>query len=277
MSVPMKNYVIGDIQGCYRALKQILKKANFDAQHDKLWAVGDLVARGPDSLSTLSFCQDLGPQFDTVLGNHDLNLIAIAFGIRKPKAQDRLQGLLESERFHNTIDWLLTKPLALRPTKKTLITHAGLHPKWSLKDALRLSSEVQTLLKSGSASDFLKDMYGNQPDRWSSELIGTNKHRFVVNALTRMRYLKKNTALEFDTKCHPSSAPSGLLPWFNFDNQNLSNQHTLLFGHWASLLGQLPKSYECKAKVVPLDTGYVWGNSLSLYCIETGKTIRYQA
>jgi bis(5'-nucleosyl)-tetraphosphatase (symmetrical) len=273
----MKNYVIGDIQGCYRALKQILKKADFDPQNDKLWAVGDLVARGPNSLSTLSFCQDLGPHFDTVLGNHDLNLIAIAFGIRKPKTQDRLQNLLDSERFQSTIDWLLTKPLALKPAKKTLITHAGLHPLWSVKDALRLSSEVQSLLQSKSASDFLRDMYGNQPEKWSSELTGTNKYRFAVNAFTRMRYLKKNTALEFDTKCHPSSAPSGLLPWFNFDNPNLSDQHILLFGHWASLLGQLPKNYGCKARVLPLDTGYVWGNALSLYCLETGKTIQYQA
>jgi bis(5'-nucleosyl)-tetraphosphatase (symmetrical) len=273
----MKNYVIGDIQGCYKALKQILKKANFDPKVDKLWAVGDLVARGPDSLSTLSFCQDLGPHFDTVLGNHDLHLIAIAHGLRKPKSQDRLQGLIDSKGFERIVDWLMTKPLALKPAKKTLITHAGLYPKWSLKQALQLSSEVQTLLQSNCAADFLNAMYGNQPEKWSAKLTGMDRHRFVVNACTRMRYLKNSNALEFDTKCHPSSAPSDLSPWFNINNPNLTPQHSLFFGHWASLLGQLPKNSGCTAQIHALDTGYVWGNSLSMHCIETGETIRYQA
>jgi bis(5'-nucleosyl)-tetraphosphatase (symmetrical) len=273
----MKNYVIGDIQGCYKALKEILKKANFDPSVDKLWAVGDLVARGPDSLSTLSFCQDMGPHFNTVLGNHDLHLIAIAFGLRKPKPQDRLQALIDSKRFESIIDWLMTKPLALKPAKKTLITHAGLYPKWSIKQALQLSSEVQSLLQGKFAADFLNDMYGNQPEKWSSELTGMDRHRFVVNAFTRMRYLKKNTALEFDTKCHPSSAPIGILPWFSIDNPKLSEQHSLFFGHWASLLGQLPNKTGCKAQIHALDTGYVWGNTLSMYCLETGITIRYHA
>ncbi|MBT1451051.1 symmetrical bis(5'-nucleosyl)-tetraphosphatase [Glaciecola sp. XM2] len=273
----MRNFVVGDIQGCYRALKRVLKKADFDPAADKLWAVGDLVARGPDSLSTLSFCRDLGPHFETVLGNHDLHLIAIAFGLKKPKAQDKLKPLIDSKEFSNIIDWLLTKPLAVKPAKKTLITHAGLHPKWSIKDAIALSNEVQAILQGEFAADFLKDMYGNEPDKWSSKLSTMDRHRFVVNACTRMRYLRKNMALEFDTKCHPSSAPTGLAPWFMFENPSLTDKHTLLFGHWASLLGQVPASPGCKADVRALDTGYVWGNTLSLTCLETKKTIQYHA
>lgn len=273
----MKNLVVGDIQGCYKALRQILKKAKFDEKNDKLWAVGDLIARGPDSLSTLMYCQDLGPNFQTVLGNHDLHLIAIAFGIRSPKPQDKLQPLLSDKHFDSMIDWLIKQPLAVKPAKKTLITHAGLHPQWSMKKALRLSEEIQGVLQSDNAASFLNDMYGNMPDTWTDSLSGSDRYRFAVNAFTRMRFLKPNMALEFQSKSHPSSAPPDLKPWFMFDNPKLSNAHRLLFGHWAALLGQLPKQYRCPAKVRALDSGYVWGNSLSLYCIETDKTIQYHA
>lgn len=273
----MRNFVVGDVQGCYHALKGVLKKAEFNEQVDKLWSVGDLIARGPESLSTLAFCQDLGPQFETVLGNHDLHLIAIAFGIRTPKPQDRLQNLINDKRFDSMVEWLLKKPLAVKPTKKTLITHAGLYPKWSIKKALALSDEIQIVLQSNQAATFLKDMYGNTPDKWRNSLTGIERHRFVVNAFTRMRYLQPNMALEFDSKSHPSSAPADLLPWFMFDNPKVTQAHRLLFGHWASLLGQLPKKYRCAARIHALDSGYVWGNSLSLFCLETEKTIQYHA
>lgn len=273
----MNNYVIGDIQGCYKALRQILKKAKFDTNKDKLWAVGDLVARGPDSLSTLDFCQDLGPHFETVLGNHDLHLIAIAFGVRSPKPQDKLQKLLDSKQFSRTIDWLLSKPLAVKPVKKTLITHAGLHPNWSIKKALSLSNEIQTVLKSQSAAEFLRQMYGNKPDLWDDSLQGYDRYRFAVNAFTRMRFLTADLALEFDSKSHPSSAPADILPWYMFDNRKLDKEHRLLFGHWAALLGQLPKKITCPAKVYALDSGYVWGNSMSLHCLETEKTTQHHA
>jgi len=273
----MKNFVIGDIQGCYQALKKVLKKANFNPQKDKLWAVGDLIARGPDSLSTLSFCQDLGPHFESVLGNHDLHLIAIAFGLRSPKPQDKLQKLINDKNFSRTIDWLLSKPLAVKPAKKTLITHAGLYPSWSIKQALSLSDEIQSILQSSDASKFLDKMYGNTPDQWSDSLKDEDRYRFVVNAFTRMRFLRANLALEFESKSHPSSAPPHLLPWFMHDNPSLSKEHRLLFGHWAALLGKLPKNIKCPAKVHALDSGYVWGNSLSIYCLETNKTIQHHA
>nr|WP_136252561.1 symmetrical bis(5'-nucleosyl)-tetraphosphatase [Ningiella ruwaisensis] len=273
----MRNFVVGDIQGCYQALKRILKKAGFNAETDKLWAVGDLVARGPESLDTLKFCRDLGEHFETVLGNHDLHLIAIAHGVRSPKAQDKLNPLINDKSFDDIVSWLMTKPLAVKPAKKTLISHAGLYPAWSIKKAIALSDEIQLALQGKDVGAFLQSMYGNTPALWSEKLNGTDRQRFIVNAFTRMRYLKKDSALEFETKCHPSSAPSDLLPWFMFDNPKLSEKHTLFFGHWASLMGHLPKKTTCKAKVHALDSGFVWGNSLSLHCLETQKTIQYHA
>lgn len=273
----MKNFVIGDIQGCYRALKALLKKANFDPKVDKLWAVGDLVARGPDSLSTLNFCQDLGPHFETVLGNHDLHLMAIAYGIKKPKTQDKLTPLLEDKRFDTLIDWLRTKPLAVKPAKKTLIAHAGLYPTWSIKKAIKLSEEVQDVLQSKNIESFLKHMYGSHPNKWSDKLSDMDRYRFIVNAFTRMRYLRNDMSLEFESKSHPSSAPSDLLPWFDINNSKLTHEHRLLFGHWAALLGKLPKKIANNAQIHALDTGYVWGNSLSIYCLENAKTIQYHA
>ncbi|MFC4701624.1 symmetrical bis(5'-nucleosyl)-tetraphosphatase [Glaciecola siphonariae] len=273
----MKNFVVGDIQGCYKALRQVLKKAKFDPSTDKLWAVGDLVARGPDSLSTLAYCQDLGPHFDTVLGNHDLHLIAIAYGLRQAKPQDKLQKLIKHKDFSKTIDWLKSKPLAAKPAPKTLVTHAGLYPAWSIKKALTLSNEISDILQSERAGTFLSHMYGNVPDIWDEQLQGNDRHRFIVNAFTRMRYLRRDLSLEFESKSHPSSAPKDIAPWFMFDNTNITEKHTLLFGHWAALLGKLPKKYPCKAQIHALDSGYVWGNSLSVFCIESRKTFQHHA
>jgi len=227
----MNNFVVGDIQGCYRGLRRALKKAEFDEKRDKLWAVGDLVARGPDSLSTLSYLHDLGPHFQTVLGNHDLHLIAVAFGIRQPKSQDKLEKLLKHKRFNSLIDWLIKQPLAVKPAKRTLITHAGLYPKFSIKQALSLSAEVEQLLQSQDCNKLIK----------------------------------------------PSSTRDDLNPWFMFDNKRLKPDSTLLFGHWASLLGKLPNKYPCPATIHALDSGFVWGNCMSVYCIETKKIIRVQA
>jgi len=273
----MKNYVIGDIQGCYKGLKKVLKAAKFKPDEDKLWAVGDLIARGPDSLSTLAFLKDMGEHFDTVLGNHDLHLLAAAHGVSKVKPQDKLADLMKDKQFPAYIDFLLSKPLALQPQKHVLITHAGLYPQWSFKKALKMSGKVQKEILAPKPSDFFKNMYGNSPSTWSKTLSPTDKRRFAVNALTRMRYVDMSMALDFDTKTHPRNAPKNLLPWFEVNNSKLSSKDTIIFGHWASLLGQIPKSIACPAKVIALDTGYVWGNKMSLYCLETQQTTTISA
>lgn len=273
----MKNFVVGDIQGCYKGLRKLLKKAKFDPTTDKLWAVGDLIARGPESLETMQYLYDLGEQFETVLGNHDLHLLAIAHGIGKAKPQDKLSDLIQHKNFTRYIDYLLTKPLAVSPSENTLITHAGLYPQWSISKALKLSSEVQKQLQTDKPGKFLASMYGNMPNIWDKSLESENRYRFIVNACTRMRFLYTDKSLDFATKCHPQNAPSNLTPWFMLPNNKVDAQHTILFGHWASLLGEIPKTSPLKARVLALDTGYVWGNTLSLYCIEDKQVIKYKA
>ena len=271
-----KNYVIGDIQGCYKGLKRALKKANFKPNKDKLWAVGDLVARGPDSLSTMEYLYDLGPHFDTVLGNHDLHLIATAYGINKPKPQDKLDDLINNKHFLKYIDFLIRKPLAIQPVDDVLITHAGLYPKWSIKKALALSDEVQKELTGKKPQKFLTNMYGNTPNYWDNDFTGSERYRFIVNAFTRMRYLNMDYSLDFKNKCHPSDADKNIIPWFVAYNTKLKRNHTLLFGHWAALLGNLPLTTPNPSKIHALDTGFVWGNALTLLCLETNKIIQYQ-
>ncbi|WP_412972290.1 symmetrical bis(5'-nucleosyl)-tetraphosphatase [Glaciecola sp. MF2-115] len=260
----MRNYVVGDIQGCYKGLRKLLVSAGFNPNKDKLWAVGDLVARGPQSLETLKFLKDLGPEhFDTVLGNHDLHLIAMAHGISTPKPVDKLDSLMKDKSFDDLIEWLCTKKLALKPAKKHFISHAGLYPMWSTKKALKLADEVSDALMGPERTKFLKNMYGNSPNVWSKNLKGPERLRFVVNAFTRMRFLNAN-ALEFKTKCHPDAAPAELTPWYLCPNPKLKKNKVLLFGHWASLMGETHDE-----KIIALDTGFVWGKTMSLYCIES--------
>ena len=253
----MRNYVVGDIQGCYKGLLKLLVKAGFRPHKDKLWAVGDLVARGPDSLATMEYLYDLGPHFETVLGNHDLHLIACAYGVSRPKPQDKLEPLIQHKYFSRYIDFLLTKPLAIAPTQNTLISHAGLYPNWSISKALKLSQEIETQLQGEHIKKFLSNMYGNLPSKWHKNLEGYARYRFIINAFTRMRFVYKGTTLDFETKCHPKNAPSHITPWFKHQNSSLKSSQTLLFGHWASLLGEVPNSLPIDASVIALDTGYV--------------------
>jgi len=273
----MKNFVVGDIQGCYKGLRKLLKKAKFDPKTDKLWAVGDLIARGSESLETMQYLVDLGDSFETVLGNHDLHLVAIAHGLGKPKPQDKLDSLIKHKKFSSYIDYLLSKPLAVSPQSNLLITHAGLYPKWSIERALELSSEVQSQLQSKDPTAFLSSMYGNMPNLWHKDMEGDNRYRFIVNACTRMRFVNKDKSLEFTNKSHPQNAPAHLLPWFMLKNSKVNAEDTIIFGHWASLMGQIPNKTGIKGKAIALDTGYVWGNTLSLYCIESQKIIQQQA
>ncbi len=272
-----KNYVIGDIQGCYKGLRAALKKVKFNPEVDKLWAVGDLIARGPDSLSTLQYLSDLGPQFDTVLGNHDLHLIATAFGIHAPKSRDKLNTLINDRYFDKYIDFLLSKPLAIQPDENSIITHAGLYPKWSIKKALALSDEIHIQLNGSNPKKVLSNMYGNLPNSWDKSLTRHARNRFIINAFTRMRYLNHDYSLDFSNKCHPSYASKEIIPWYMALNPKLKPKHTIYFGHWAALLGEIPSNIPNPSNIKALDTGYVWGNSLSIYCIEDKKLFQYRA
>ena len=262
----MADYVVGDIQGCFTGLKKLLDSVSFNPNKDQLIAVGDLVGRGPQALETLEFLYSLGEQFDTVLGNHDLHLLAIYSGVRQAKANDKLDILLADKNIAVYVDWLRSKPLALAIDDNTLISHAGLYPQWSMQQALKLSAECSALLQSPNWQSHLAQMYGNKPDKWQENLSGHERWRFIINAFTRMRYMYDAKKLELKFKDAPNLAPKNLLPWFAIPNKNLSDNTKLLFGHWATLAGQTNSS-----QFIGLDTGYIWGKQLTMWQVQNGK------
>jgi len=264
----MSNYVVGDIQGCYSGLIKLLEKAKFNPKKDKLWAVGDLIARGPDSLKTLSYLHSLGDSFDCVLGNHDLHFLAIHSGLKLAKKNDELTALLESKKVDKFARWLRTKPLAKRINKHTLICHAGLYPQWSFKQAESFSDEVSAQLSGKKYQQLLANMYGPEPKSWNPALKNHDRLRFIINAFTRMRFITAQNELEFETKSSPSLASKNLLPWFTIGNDNLKKKQLVLFGHWATLMGRTNSN-----QFIGLDTGYVWGNKMTMYWLEQHKLI----
>lgn len=262
----MAIYIVGDIQGCFMGLQRLLKQVNFSAINDHLIAVGDLIGRGTQPLETLNYLYSLEESFDTVLGNHDLHLLAIYAGIRKAKPNDNLGTLLASPTLQTHINWLRRKPLALMADQDTLVTHAGLYPKWSVKKALKLSLEVSEQLQGNNWKAFLSKMYGNQPAAWQRSLRGAERLRFIVNAMTRMRFIKNKEELDLHCKTSPELAPDDLIPWFNVANKKLKAHQKVVFGHWASLHGDTHASQFCG-----LDTGYVWGQDMTLLNLCSGK------
>ncbi|WP_340678477.1 symmetrical bis(5'-nucleosyl)-tetraphosphatase [Paraglaciecola sp.] len=262
----MADYIVGDIQGCFDGLKKLLASVSFDPTKDKLIAVGDLVGRGPQSLETLEYLYSLGEQFDTVLGNHDLHLLAIYCGIRQAKPNDKLGKLLADKNIATYIHWLRGKPLALAIDDNTLVSHAGLYPQWSVQQALNLSAECSALLQSTSWQTHLAQMYGNKPDKWQVELSGNERWRFTINAFTRMRYMYDAQKLEFNCKDSPAKAPKNLSPWFEVSNKNLTDNTRLIFGHWATLAGQTNNR-----QFIALDTGYIWGQQLTMWQVQNNK------
>ncbi|MDC8830028.1 symmetrical bis(5'-nucleosyl)-tetraphosphatase [Alteromonas gilva] len=268
----MSTYIVGDIQGCYSGLRNLLNALAFDPANDTLYAVGDLIARGEDSLSTVQLLRDLGTSFKCVLGNHDLHMLAVSQGIKKVKDKDKLKPLLNSPALPDIIDWYRQWPLAMRIDEHHTMAHAGLYPGWSVAQILALSDEVSDQLKSNNWQSLLKNMYGDGPKKWQDKLTGIERQRFIINATTRMRFISKGSELDLKTKCAPGAAPSGLKPWFDVNNPQLPSSHTIVFGHWAALMGKTDST-----QFLALDTGYVWGNTLTAWCKETKQTISVKA
>lgn len=260
--------VVGDIQGCYSGLRRLLDKAGFEPQRDKLYAVGDLVARGEDSLATVQYLRSLGDAFSSVLGNHDLHFLAITQGIKKVKKSDRLASLLASDDLSEIIHWLRQFPLAQRLDENTVMVHAGLFPGWSSETLLSLSNEVSVMLRGENYKQLLEHMYDNGPEQWKDSVSGFARLRFVINACTRMRFIKKGLRLDFAHKEGIDSAPASLTPWFKIDNPALNSQERVIFGHWAALNGATNST-----QFVGLDTGFVWGNRLTLLKLEDNQQI----
>lgn len=253
----MATYAIGDIQGCYSELRLLLDKLKFESKTDRLWLVGDLVNRGPKSLQTLRFVKGLGQSATTVLGNHDLTLLAKSAGVKRVKDGDTLSSILKATDRDELLDWLRRRPLMHHDAQiGYTMVHAGLLPQWDLKLATACASEVERVLRGSGYVDFLEHMYGDQPNRWSSELSGWGRRRLITNTFTRLRYCDPKGRMAMEPNGAPGTQPKGLLPWFKVKGRRSANLR-IVFGHWSTL------GYLREKGLAALDTGCVWGGSLT--------------
>ena len=261
----MATYAIGDVQGCYRELVELLDTLNYDEHKDQLWFTGDLVNRGPGSLETLRLVKSLDPVM--VLGNHDLHLLAINAGKAALQKKDTVAPILDAPDRRELLSWLQRQPLLYRSRDPayTLI-HAGLPPQWSVVQAQALAAEVEAVLRVDAAADFFGHMYGNKPDLWSDHLQGWDRLRFITNCLTRLRYCEIDGRISMQEKGPPGRQADGLLPWYRVYGRQSAND-PIIFGHWATVrLGE--KQDFRSARVHALDTGCVWGNTLTAMRLE---------
>ncbi|MCY0963816.1 symmetrical bis(5'-nucleosyl)-tetraphosphatase [Parathalassolituus penaei] len=254
----MAIYAIGDIQGCFEPLQRLLNLIRFDPSHDQLWLAGDLVNRGPQSLEVLRWACDLGNRVTTVLGNHDLHLLARYYGSDRRSRGDTLDEVLAAPDCAELMWWLRQQPLVHHDEASGwCMVHAGLPPRWGPRKARRLAGEVEAILRSDQVEVFLAGMYGNKPDIWQKELQGIDRWRVIVNYLTRMRFIDVNGRLDLESKEGLDTAPPGFMPWFEAPDRKAESTR-LIFGHWAALNGEvnLPNLFA-------LDTGCVWGGQLT--------------
>ncbi|MDH1801454.1 symmetrical bis(5'-nucleosyl)-tetraphosphatase [Acinetobacter johnsonii] len=262
------NYVIGDVQGCFEALKALLKTIQFDPDQDFIWFAGDLVARGENSLGALRFIKKLVERnaAATVLGNHDLTLLAAARGIKTIKDKDNIRDVIDAIDSDDLIDWLRKQPLCVFPNATTVLTHAGIPTNWTAEQTAALAAEVEAVIAADDfdvVDAFLKEMYGKEPTLWSDELRGHARLRCIVNYLTRMRLTDSTGRLEFSFKDSLSDPmPEGFKPWFEFASQ-AAQTHKVVFGHWAALQGKTISD-----SIQNVDGGCVWGHQLMAYRLE---------
>jgi bis(5'-nucleosyl)-tetraphosphatase (symmetrical) len=256
----MATYAIGDIQGCYVEFQQLLEQICFDPAKDRLWLVGDLVNRGPDSLQVLRFVKSLGDKAITVLGNHDLHLLAVAEGTAELHRTDTLDEVLGAPDRDELLAWLRQQRL-LHAEGSYVLVHAGLLPQWSVKQAASLAREVENALRSDHYAAFLAHMYGNSPHNWDNDLDGYKRLRVITNAFTRMRICTLQGELEFKFKGEVERIPAGYVPWFEVPERK-SRKATVIFGHWSAL------GLKLTPNVIALDTGCLWGGPMTAIRLE---------
>ena len=238
-------------------LERLLDKIRYDLGTDCLWFVGDLISRGPDSEAVLRFVKSLKDRATVVLGNHDLHFLALSAGLHQNKTAYRLDRLLKAPDLDELTDFVRHLPLAhFDSGLNTAMFHAGLYPGWTLHQGLLLAHEVEKILRSDQWRDFLTHMYGNTPARWSDQLTGWDRLRFITNALTRMRYCTPDLSLELEFKGLPAAAPAPLKPWFDLNRKSLGTTR-LIFGHWSDL------GIYNQRTLYGLDGGCVWGRQLA--------------
>ncbi len=262
----MATYAIGDIQGCFQALTQLLEKIEFNPSQDRLWLVGDLVNRGPGSLQVLQWAMGLGDRVVTVLGNHDLHLLAVAAGFVTAHRGDTLDEILAVPERDEILDWLRQQRMIYAEDDWVLV-HAGLLPQWSVKQALRLGQEVEAALRADDYRDFLQHMYGNQSDHWDDELSGMDRLRVITNAMTRLRVCSASGVMDFKYKGAVQDRPKNTLPWYEVPGRK-SAKANIVFGHWSAL------GLSVGSRHVALDTGCLWGGQLTALRLEDRRVFQ---
>ena len=256
----MPTYAIGDLQGCHTSLLHLLDEIRFDPAADRLWLVGDLVNRGPDSLAVLRTVRDLGDAAISVLGNHDLHLLALAEGFGRAHKGDTLDKILEAPDCDELLHWLRRQKLAVREGS-FLMVHAGVLPGWTVDDTMQRAAEAEAALQGAHYRNFFAQMYGNAPVAWNEDLEGIERLRVIVNAFTRLRYCSLDGEMEFHHKGSPGTQPVGWLPWFEVPGRQ-SAAATIVIGHW-STLGLINRE-----DLIALDTGCLWGGRLTAVRLE---------
>jgi bis(5'-nucleosyl)-tetraphosphatase (symmetrical) len=272
----MATYAIGDIQGCYDELIRLLDRIKFDQRNDTLWLVGDLVNRGPNSLAVLEFVRDLGDAAVVVLGNHDLHLLACAtIDEYSPGSNDTFQDVLDAPNCTELLTWLRQQPLVHRdPNLGFTMVHAGIPPQWTTLEAISYAAEVEAILRGNNFKKFMAHMYGNSPDRWTEELSGWKRIRLITNLLTRLRYMAVDERMDFKNKGPVGTQPRGLVPWYERYTFADSSE-SIVFGHWSAL--HLNQRAMHEMRIYPLDTGAVWGGTLTAMRLDDRKFISVQS
>ena len=266
----MATYAVGDLQGCLEPLKCLLERVNFNPAVDRLWLVGDLVNRGPQSLETLRFLYGMRDSLVCVLGNHDLHLLAAWHNIERLKKSDTLREVLDAPDAPELMDWLRQqKLLHFDEARGTVMVHAGIPPQWTLAKALALAAEVEEVLRDDNRlKPYLDGMYGNEPAKWNKDLTGVSRLRVITNYFTRMRFCTADGKLDLKSKEGADTALPGYKPWFAHKDRR-SRHVKIIFGHWAALEGR------CNAPgVFALDTGCVWGGAMTLMNVDSGEIQR---
>jgi bis(5'-nucleosyl)-tetraphosphatase (symmetrical) len=262
----MATYAIGDLQGCLQPFQQLLDLIGFNSQNDRLWLVGDLVNRGPDSLETLRFVRDLGDAAITVLGNHDLHLLVAAAGFGRIHKSDTLDEILNAPDRDELLGWLRSRQLFHHEGEFAMV-HAGLVPQWDVERAVDLAAEVEHVLQGPQHIEFARHIYGNQPDQWDEKLTGWDRLRAIINAMTRMRVCTTDGRMEFHHKGKPENLPEGFMPWFDVPGRRSANV-SLIFGHWSAL------GLRISPKLLAIDGGCLWGRRLCAVRLEDRRVFQ---
>lgn len=265
----MATYAIGDIHGCWQTLQSLLNHIDFDADTDRLWLVGDLVNGGPDSLAVLRWARRLDERATVVLGNHDLHMLAVWSGAQSLSDGDTFGDVLAADDADELMDWLRRRPIVHRDGD-LLMVHAGLLPEWSADDAQRLAAELEATLRAPDYADFFAEMYGDRPRRWDEGLQGADRLRVIVNAMTRMRAVTEDGAIDLDFKRTLDEMPAGKMAWFDHP-QRTSRGTTVVFGHWSAL------GYLHRDNVYALDSGARWGGELTALRLEDHEVFQVES